>query len=78
MALFHRVRRRLLTRYQIPDRLTGWWQLGVRLPGTKLAAATYIHSVQVAAMYAANKLWQEALDGYTALVRNKAVPQGAR
>jgi hypothetical protein len=29
-------------------------------------------------MYAANKLWQEALDGYNALVRNKQLPQGAR
>jgi hypothetical protein len=34
--------------------------------------------LQVAAMYAANRLWQEALDGYTALLKNKQQPQGAR
>jgi hypothetical protein len=34
--------------------------------------------LQAAAMHAANRLWQEALDRYAALVRNKAVPQAPR
>jgi len=38
---------------------------------------TFAAEFQVAAMYAANKLWQEALDGYTALVRSKQLPQGS-
>ena len=29
-------------------------------------------------MYAANKLWQEALDAYNAIIKAKAVPQAAR
>lgn len=29
-------------------------------------------------MYAANKLWHEALDGYTALVKDKQLPQGSK
>lgn len=28
-------------------------------------------------MYAANKLWQEALDAYNGLIKAKAVPQAA-
>ncbi|KIZ01185.1 putative Intraflagellar transport protein [Monoraphidium neglectum] len=39
---------------------------------------TFAAEFQVAAMYAANRLWQEALDGYTALLKNKQQPQGAR
>lgn len=45
---------------------------------TRCSSRCIVPATQVAAMYAANKLWQEALDGYTALIRNKAAPQGAR
>jgi hypothetical protein len=43
-----------------------------------LCAQSYSLTGQVAAMYAANRLWQEALDGYNALVRNRQASQGAR
>eukprot|EP00877_Chromochloris_zofingiensis_P003785 jgi/Chrzof1/13407/Cz07g31250.t1 len=39
---------------------------------------TFAVDFQIAHMYAANKLYQEALDGYTAIVRNKQVAQGGR
>jgi hypothetical protein len=44
------------------------------------AAITHVRlpPFQVAAMHAANRLWQEALDGYTSLLRGRAAAQAVR